>query len=117
MTAGQIEAAEPCPAKGEPHLSGHPPSRGLWHTGVVARGWESKSVEQQIESAKEKEGHSGGGVAPEQHRRMRERADLELSRNRILDELRRATHPRHRELLEAARRHLENKIAALDRAG
>jgi hypothetical protein len=86
----------------------------LWHTEIVARGWESKSVEEQIELAKQKEaGPSAIRVAPEQPRRMREREDLELSRSRILRDLTQATHPRHRELLEAALRHIENKIAAL----
>ncbi|HTV56294.1 MAG TPA: hypothetical protein VMI06_15435 [Terriglobia bacterium] len=90
----------------------------LWHTEIVARGWESKSVEGQIELAREKDtGASAAQITPEQRRRIREREDLELSRNRILRDLARATHPRYRELLEAALSHLNNKIAALDQTG
>jgi hypothetical protein len=95
-----------------------PNARALWHTGIVARGWESKSVEGQIELAREKDrGASAAPITPEQRRRIREREDLELSRNRVLRELARATHPRHRELLEAALSHLDGKIRALDQRG
>jgi hypothetical protein len=84
----------------------------------MARGWESKSVEEQMELAKERErGAQGDRVRADQRQRMREREDLELSRSRILQELTRATHPRHRELLEAALSHLDSKIAALDQRG
>jgi predicted NAD-dependent protein-ADP-ribosyltransferase YbiA (DUF1768 family) len=94
-----------------------PPARPLWHTGLVARGWESKSVEEQIELAREKDVRASPRVAPQQGRRLRERDDLELARNRVLQELAHAKHPRHRQLLEAALSHLDNKIATLDEKG
>jgi hypothetical protein len=80
----------------------------------MARGWESKSVEEQIELAGSQDrGSAATRLGPEQRQRQREREDLELARNRILQELALATHPRHRELLQSALRHLEEKIAAL----
>lgn len=90
------------------------PARHLWHTGVVARGWESKSVEEQIELAREK---TSARVVPQQSRRSRERNDLELARTRVLQELAHATHPRHRQLVEGALSHLDKKIAVLDEKG
>ncbi|MGH9430735.1 MAG: hypothetical protein ACRD3T_04270 [Terriglobia bacterium] len=80
----------------------------------MARGWESKSVEGQIESAESpRPSCSAAKLTPEQRARQRERESLELSRTRILQDLASTTHPRRRELLEAALRHLEEKIAAL----
>jgi hypothetical protein len=79
----------------------------------MARGWESKSVEEQIQLAESKPRSSSPfQVAPEERRRQREREDLELSRSRILQELTLAIHPRHRELLQAIR-HTEKKLTAL----
>ena len=40
--------------------------------------------------------------------------DLELSRKRVLGDLQATTHPRRREQLEAALRHLEQKFVALN---
>ena len=82
----------------------------------MARGWESKSVEGQIETAESQRAHSAAArLTPEQQQRQRDRESLELSRSRVVAELASATNPRRRELLEAALRHLEEKIAALGR--
>jgi len=82
----------------------------------MARGWESKSVESQIESAEfgrhEQEPEQ---KTPEQIRLEQERASLEFARTRVLHEIEAATHPRHKQLLEAGLRHLETKLAALDK--
>lgn len=82
----------------------------------MSRGWESKDVESQMEEAAAR--RSAGKAAPpspEQLRLKAERESLELSRKRVLDDLRNSTHPRRREQLESALRHLELKIAALAR--
>jgi hypothetical protein len=68
----------------------------------MARGWESKSVEQQQEQTKSFRGRKGKQLTPEQiaaHQRLR---GLELSRQRILQQLDRATNPQHRKMLESA---------------
>jgi hypothetical protein len=80
----------------------------------MARGWESKDVESQMDSAATK--GVGKGSAPktrEQAQQQREREGLELSRTRVQRDLAAATNPRHRETLEAALRFLDEKIAAL----
>jgi hypothetical protein len=81
----------------------------------MARGWESKSVESQIEGA------AAAAPAKEKLRplselgqqRARKRQELDLARKRVLGDLAGARHPRHRELLERTLADLETRIAAL----
>jgi len=81
----------------------------------MARGWESKDVESQVETNKAaQQKPAAGSKTPEQIQRDQQRKDLQLSRTRILNDLASATHPNHRKSLEAALAHLEKKIAELD---
>ena len=81
----------------------------------MARGWESKDVESQVEANKAPEQQKASGAkSPEQTQREQQRKDLQLSRTRILNDLVSATHPNHRKSLEAALAHLDKKIADLD---
>ncbi len=80
----------------------------------MSRGWESKDVESQMEEAAAR--RAAAKVAPptaEEIRLKAERESLELSRKRVVSDLQAATHPRRREQLEAALRHLDLRIAAL----
>jgi hypothetical protein len=79
---------------------------------IMARGWESKDVESQVEllEAKQEKSTSAAKTA-EQLRRDQERKDLQLSRVRIANDLESATHPQHRKSLEAALAHLDKKIS------
>ena len=80
----------------------------------MARGWESKAVEEQIDSAEgERAQRTATRATPEQIARERELDSVRLSRTRVLHDLDMATHPRHRESLEAALRFLEDKIGKL----
>jgi hypothetical protein len=81
--------------------------------GAMARGWESKSVEEQIESAQARGKPAAARKGAEQLGRERERASIELTRTRVMHDLAAAKHPRHREMLEAALKHLDDKLAAL----
>jgi len=81
----------------------------------MARGWESKDVESQVEATEApKEKSNSGPKTPEQIEREQERKDLQLSRTRIANDLATATHPNHRKSLEAALAHLDKKIAELN---
>jgi hypothetical protein len=82
----------------------------------MARGWESKSVESQMESAAElrKARAAVPQLTPEQAKRQSERESLQLSRKRVLHDLQAATNPRYRDQLEAALRHLDEKLSALE---
>jgi hypothetical protein len=81
----------------------------------MARGWESKSVEEQVEqqsqqresAASAREGQRTAANAD----RARERMALELQRERVLDE--RTSNPIRRNALEAALADIEAKLAAL----
>ena len=80
----------------------------------MARGWESKDVESQVEAKKSMSSSSGKGPkTPEDLRREQECRDLQLSRIRIVNDLQVATNPNHRKSLEAALTHLDQKIAKL----
>jgi len=80
----------------------------------MARGWESKDVESQVEAKKSMSPFSGKGPkTPEDLRREQECRDLQLSRIRIVNDLEVATNPNHRKSLEAALAHLDQKIAKL----
>jgi hypothetical protein len=81
----------------------------------MARGWESKDVEAQVEAAEvTKSNPNAGNKSDAQVRREQEKKDLQLSRVRIVHELEAATHPQHRKSLEAALAHLDGKISKLD---
>lgn len=80
----------------------------------MARGWESKDVEAQVES--NEAGKPSSGREPKSDQQLLREQDiqqLQLSRTRILNDLNTATHPNHRKSLEAALAHLDKKIADL----
>ncbi len=80
----------------------------------MARGWESKDIEAQVEQKNTvAENQSKAQKTAEQVRRDTERRDLQLSRTRIQNELESATNPNHRKSLEAALAHLDSKIGLL----
>jgi hypothetical protein len=80
----------------------------------MARGWESKDVEAQVESKDgDKSNTKHGAKTPEEQVRDLGIKDLQLSRTRIVNDLASATNPNHRKSLEAALAHLDKKIAAL----
>ena len=78
----------------------------------MARGWESKSIESQIEEFERSK--PPVSRSPEELRREQQRASIELTRTRVLHDLETATHDRYRAQLKAALRHLESQLAALD---
>ena len=77
----------------------------------MSRGWESKSVESQMEEAAlRRSAPKETPLTAEQLRIKGERESLELSRKRVLDDLAfSVTHPRRREQLQSALRHLDEK--------
>ena len=82
----------------------------------MARGWESKSVEeQQQESARESKEAAGAAISPEDAARRTKRDTLMLARTGALSQLQRACAPAHRAMLEQAIADLDRQLAALDR--
>jgi hypothetical protein len=80
----------------------------------MARGWESKDVESQVAN---RENMAAPGKAPktqDQAEKDRERANIELSRKHVLNDLETATNPNHKKTLEAALAHLDQQLQKLD---
>ncbi|MES1261184.1 MAG: hypothetical protein ABUS49_05545 [Acidobacteriota bacterium] len=82
----------------------------------MARGWESKSVEMQMED-RETSSIPAGGNTHANARHERELAVLKLSRRHLLHELETMTNPRVRELKLRALSHIEARIAAAPNDG
>jgi hypothetical protein len=81
----------------------------------MARGWESKDVESQVEEKKLAPRELPRGQrTTEQIRVDLERKGLELSRTRIVNDLEGATNPNHRKSLEAALAFLDKKLSELN---
>ena len=79
----------------------------------MARGWESKSVEDQVvdreEASSNATNHRAATAASAE--RQRQRQALELQRERILDE--RTSNPHRRAALEAALADVEARLAGI----
>jgi molecular chaperone GrpE (heat shock protein) len=78
----------------------------------MARGWESKSVESQIEAADAKSERSER-LTPEQRQLRQKRESIELSRRRVLQEIETARSPVRRASLEQALAFLDKQLAEL----
>lgn len=82
----------------------------------MARGWESKSVESQIESA-ETPVHPPRGeqISVQDLELLRRRESLKLSRTRVLRELETSQNPRYRTLMQKALADLNSELSRLER--
>ncbi len=78
----------------------------------MARGWESKSVEAQIEDNQFDEHKAHLSRAEVERRRKKD--SLLLSRTRILEELKTSRNPRYKKILTDALADLEKKLAEFD---
>jgi signal recognition particle GTPase len=83
----------------------------------MARGWESKSVEQQQDEAASERGRNRVQMTPAEIAEEQRRRGLELSRQRILQQLAVASNSRHREMLEAALAELEARMVEKNLGG
>ena len=80
----------------------------------MARGWESKAVESQQEQAVDRGRRTGPPVAREDAQRQAQRATLMLARVRAEADLKAASAPAHRSMLEQAITDLDSRLAALE---
>ena len=79
----------------------------------MARGWESKSVEEQQSEALSTRDSTKVPVAPAELARQRQRQGLLLSRQRVLQQLEIAKSSRHREILQNSLADLDAQLARL----
>ncbi|PYV90704.1 MAG: hypothetical protein DMG05_09475 [Acidobacteria bacterium] len=83
----------------------------------MARGWESKSVEEQIEATLEAKNSSGAGSSKKQvkpvsktTRPSQQRESLLLARTRILRDIQTTENARYRQLLETTLEAVEKQL-------
>jgi hypothetical protein len=80
----------------------------------MARGWESKSVEQQQEEKSSQQTINRPPISAADQERNRKREGLILSRERLTQQLKSASNPRHRQMLEQAVAELDHQLSALE---
>lgn len=79
----------------------------------MARGWESKSVENQIDSAERESSSKHSSNAAEKLATDRERSLLQLSRTQVQQQLENAQNERYRDQLIRALADLDSKLEKL----
>ena len=81
----------------------------------MARGWESKSVEDQVADAEAaKEARAKTHLTDQEREKETERQSLRLSRSQTTNRLKVAVNPRYRAQLESALKHIENRLRELE---
>jgi hypothetical protein len=78
----------------------------------VARGWESKSIEQQQEDARSAQ-KPGRSLTSEQKEAENRKEGLKLSRSHVLEQIQAAENPRYRRILEQALSELDEQLNRL----
>jgi len=80
----------------------------------MARGWESKSIEDQIEEARRSQGDSEGRVqSTEERERERKIESLKLERSRLIEQLTRARSEAYQRMIRQSLEAIEEEITAL----
>jgi hypothetical protein len=80
----------------------------------MARGWESKAVEDQIADARDASPTRNIERTPAERERESRRASLQMARAKTLQDLQQACSPRYRALLEQTLAHLEAELAKIE---
>jgi hypothetical protein len=79
----------------------------------MARGWESKAVEEQQSQMNRSKTRPAAPLTAEQKATQHNRDSLTLARRQVVQQLEKASSPRHREMLQRALADLEAQIARL----
>ena len=79
---------------------------------LMARGWESKSVAEQ-QAAANTQTEAKQRLTQEEATRKQRELTINLSRQRVLQQLQSIQNPRHRQMLESALSELDNRLARL----
>lgn len=79
----------------------------------MARGWESKAVESQMEAAQARRGQSQTRLSPQQMEAVRKLDGLLLHRTRVLRDLQNCRDERYRKTLTQGLKYLEQQLAEL----
>jgi hypothetical protein len=88
------------------------------YTSSVARGWESKSVEAQIDDAKaDRDAQIRPTMTAEERERQTRKESLQLSRSRTLGLIETTRSERYRAQLQRTLEHLEAQLRELEKDG
>lgn len=79
----------------------------------MARGWESKSIEEQQAESRSESTAKKIRLTPEQAAVEKHKQSLMMSRSRVLQQMQNATSPAHRKMLEMALADLDRELARL----
>jgi hypothetical protein len=79
----------------------------------MARGWESKSVELQMESAVANRSAKKEQRTPAENAKIRQREDLQLARTRLLTRIASSSNVRYTEMLQKALADLDGKLSRI----
>lgn len=101
------------PANGFPGICASAKHSADEYNFFMARGWESKSVEEQQSEAVSISSKRRHALSPEQLASERRKQDLLLSRQRVLHQLEAAHNPNHRKMLETALADLNAQLTRL----
>jgi len=82
----------------------------------MARGWESKAVEEQMEEAAraQSEATDRPALTPAALERQRRREALRLARSRVVEQIKGARSEAHRRLLNQSLAAIDEQLSALD---
>ncbi len=80
---------------------------------IMARGWESKAVEQQQDEATRTPSPRKRLFSPEEAINQRQKQGLTLSRQNVVQQLERATNSAHRQMLKKALADLDAQLSRL----
>jgi hypothetical protein len=79
----------------------------------MARGWESKAVAEQMEEGEQAPPRNVPATHAEERQRIAALESLRLSRARLLEQLEKARHPAHREMLLKGLGSIEQQMEAI----
>lgn len=115
LEVGRTQGSEPSCLTPEAGFSGGATllSFGKDEGARMARGWESKGVEESQSSA-DRKGDQGLDLTAEERERHRKRSSLELDRRRVLQEIEGSRSEARRAALRQALSFLESEIAKLE---
>jgi hypothetical protein len=80
----------------------------------MARGWESKSIEQQQADALTERKSTRPRLTSAEQELNRRREGLILARKRLADQLQSATRPEHRQMLQRSLTELDRQLSSFD---
>ncbi len=80
----------------------------------MARGWESKSIEQQQEEMADRRNAFHSSASPAEQLLARKRDGLLLSHKRLTQQLQAASNPRHRQILQQALAEVDTQLSSFE---